>query len=308
MEILKKILIVLIGILYTVCVALCVYMILRLGGLKKEFSSLIKEDKQRISQIADYEIEIRHLKSEIENLKKELREIQSEDEQIKRVQEFVEDVVPGEIIPASAAISYESFFTINVIYADDEVYNRIAGKSYQENNNISLKDLRYLKLLHYNFQHEIQAGEMVVHEKVAEDVLNIFKELFLEQYEIQSVFLIDNYWTGDAASTDTASIDVNNTSCFNYREVTGGSSLSNHAYGCAIDINPQQNPYVWYGNDGGLHWTHENANPYIDRTTGLAHVITQGDICYSVFSKYGFSWGGLWSNPIDYQHFEKKLY
>ena len=36
----------------------------------------------------------------------------------------------------------------------------------------------------------------------------------------------------------------NNTSCFNYRVVDGTSSLSKHAIGCAIDINPFYNPYV----------------------------------------------------------------
>ena len=35
----------------------------------------------------------------------------------------------------------------------------------------------------------------------------------------------------------------NNTSAFNYRKIAGSNNLSNHAYGKAIDINPQQNPY-----------------------------------------------------------------
>ena len=117
--------------------------------------------------------------------------------------------------------------------------------------------------------------------------------------------LIDDYWTGDGDSSDSNSIDNNNTSAFCYREITGGGRLSNHAFGRAIDINPQQNPYVW--NSGGqLQWSHENATPYIDRTCGDPHVIVQNDICYNIFAKYGFGWGGLWSDPIDYQHFEKE--
>ncbi|MCD7908002.1 MAG: M15 family metallopeptidase, partial [Clostridium sp.] len=81
----------------------------------------------------------------------------------------------------------------------------------------------------------------------------------------------------------------------------------NHAYGFAIDINPQQNPYVSYRH-GKARWSHENDDDYIDGSTGLPHVITHEDLAFKIFTAHGFSWGGDWSNPKDYQHFEKKLY
>ncbi len=37
---------------------------------------------------------------------------------------------------------------------------------------------------------------------------------------------------------------ANNTSGFNYRNATARATLSNHAYGRAIDLNPFTNPYV----------------------------------------------------------------
>lgn len=199
----------------------------------------------------------------------------------------------------------QQYFCSYEIQVDDDVYQRIIGKSYRENNNIGLSDLAYLKVLHYNFEHEIQVGELIVNAELKEDFCNIFRDLFEEEYEIYSMYLIDNYWTGDGASSDTASIDVNNTSAFCYREITGGSSLSNHAYGRAIDINPQQNPYVSY-RSGYPVWSHDNANDYIDRDTGYEHVITHNDVCYLIFSEYGFEWGGDWSTIKDYQHFEKE--
>ena len=119
------------------------------------------------------------------------------------------------------------------------------------------------------------------------------------------MYLIDNYWTGDGASSDSASIEVNNTSAFCYRGVVGGSGLSNHALGRAIDINPQQNPYVTYKN-GVAKWTHDNADDYIDRDTGLPHVITHDDLCYQLFKAHGFDWGGDWKTMKDYQHFDKE--
>lgn len=218
----------------------------------------------------------------------------------------IDQMEVGQIIDASYVLGKEAqFFKSYEIEEGDEVYNRINGKSYYPNENIGLSDLHYLKLAHYNFSHQVQVGELIVNAAVSNDVINIFKELFAAEYEIQSMRLIDDYWTGDGDSSDSNSIDNNNTSAFCYRQITGGGRLSNHAYGRAIDINPQQNPYVW--NSGGqLQWSHENASPYIDRSSGDPHVIVQEDICYSIFAKYGFSWGGLWNNPIDYQHFEKK--
>ena len=145
---------------------------------------------------------------------------------------------------------------------------------------------------------------MIVNESIQEDVLEIFQALFREEYEIQSMYLIDDYWTGDAEDSDTESVDANNTSAFCYREITGGGNMSNHAYGLAIDLNPQQNPYVSY-RTGEPVWWHENANDYIDRDAGLPHMITHEDLAYELFTQHGFEWGGDWDSPKDYQHFEK---
>jgi hypothetical protein len=187
----------------------------------------------------------------------------------------------------------------------DTVFERINGKSYRDNPNIFLDELRYLKVLHYNFDHDIQVGELIVNASLASDFTDIFKELFSKEYEIESMFLVDNYWTGDGTSSDSASIAQNNTSAFCYRAITGGSGLSNHAYGKAIDINPRQNPYFEFYN-GSASWGDSGADAFLDRSSGAAHMITHDDPCFLAFQKHGFTWGGDWSNPIDYQHFEKQ--
>lgn len=217
------------------------------------------------------------------------------------------DLLPGTILTAEQLDLEELtlYFTAVAIEEGDAVYNRINGRSWQENDYISLSDLRYLKVLHYNFSGQIQVGEMIVNKSIADDVISIFEELFACGYQIQSMYLIDNYWTGDPDDSDTASIDENNTSAFCYRPITNGTKLSNHAYGRAIDLNPQQNPYVSYSS-GAPKWYHENASDYIARDTGLPHVITHEDAAFLIFQKYGFTWGGDWNNPKDYQHFEKK--
>ena len=191
----------------------------------------------------------------------------------------------------------------------DEIYQRIINKSYRENQDIALSDLRYLKLLHYNFEHKIQVGELIVNQEIVPDVIDIFMKLFQEEYEIQSMYLVDNYWPENAEGkdwnalankADYNSIEVNNTSAFNYRMQTGGGKLSRHAMGCAVDLNPQQNPYVLKGK-----CAHQNAYVYMNREIDDPHVIKTGDFCYSLFVAKGFEWGGEWKSLKDYQHFEK---
>ena len=289
-------------------VAIMSIVLLRFQEKLSEFGT---EKENVFLQCQDLQEKVKMLQERNSNLETQIGQIiesQKQQEQDVYQETFTESITPGQILTyEDVSENLDAYFSSRQIQTGDEIYSRIYGKSYQENENIALSDLRYLTLLHYNFNHEIQVGEMIVNASIEQDVLGIFKELFANEYEIQSIFLIDNYWTGDADSTDSASIEANNTSCFNYRPVTGGSHLSNHAYGCAIDINPQQNPYIWM-TDNGWGWSHDNATPYVDRSSGDPHVIVGGDICCSIFEKYGFQWGGYWSNPIDYQHFEKTLY
>lgn len=216
--------------------------------------------------------------------------------------------IPAGTVLADDQIDWEhidKYFTTFDIEEGDSIYERINGKSYRANDYVPLSSLIYLKLPHYNFNGEVQVGEIIVCRDIIEDVKAVFKELFESKYQIESMYLVDKYWTGNPDTTDSASIDVNNTSSFCYRNSTGGGNLSQHAYGRAIDINPQQNPYVSYST-GSPQWSHSNADAYIDRGTGLAHVITHDDLAYKVFTKYGFTWGGDWTSPKDYQHFQKK--
>lgn len=217
----------------------------------------------------------------------------------------IEDFSVGEVVSLEQIDTshLSDYFTVSEI--DQSLEERITGKSYTENPHISLSELRYLKLLHYNFNHKIQVGELIVNEDIANDCITIFTELFKAEYEIQSMLLIDNYWTGDGTSTDTASMNDNNSSAFCYRVIAGSSKLSNHAYGYAIDINPYQNPYITY-KDGVPVFYHDNAQDYADRNTPKEHMINHNDLCYQLFTSHGFTWGGDWKNSKDYQHFEKK--
>ena len=61
---------------------------------------------------------------------------------------------------------------------------------------------------------QVQVGDLIVNAQLTDDFLNAFKSLYEHEYEIQSMYLIDNYWTGDGSTSDNASIEENNTSAF----------------------------------------------------------------------------------------------
>lgn len=167
---------------------------------------------------------------------------------------------------------------------------------------ITYDDLRYVHILHYNFDGEAVEGELICNAAIAQDMLEIFYELYRNEYRIEKVKLIDEY-DGD----DTASMEDNNTSCFNYRVVENTTSLSKHALGLAIDINPLYNPYITYNNDGTNNVSPVAAMDYADRDKDFAYKIDENDLCYKLFTEHGFTWGGNWNSCKDYQHFQKTI-
>jgi len=167
---------------------------------------------------------------------------------------------------------------------------------------ISYDDLRYLHIMHYNFDGELVEGEMICNKGIAQDLVEIFYELYRNEYRIEKVLLIEKY-QGD----DTVSMEDNNTSCFNYRSVPNSSSLSKHALGLAIDINPLYNPYITYNEDGSENVSPAAGSEYADRNISFPYKIDEKDLCYKLFTEHGFTWGGNWNSCKDYQHFQKVL-
>lgn len=186
----------------------------------------------------------------------------------------------------------------------DELKEKMNGKSYAEGIDesiINFSMLRHVVIKYYDFNDEIQNGEIVCNEKIAEDILEIFKGLFDAGYQLERVQLIDEY---DA--DDDASMDANNTSCFNYRVVDNTTKLSYHAYGLAIDVNPFYNPYVQMRN-GEEYVCPTGSVQYVDRENNFPYKIDENDLAYKLFKEHGFIWGGDWNNCKDYQHFEKRF-
>lgn len=198
--------------------------------------------------------------------------------------------ITGISYPAKVAASADNVVTAINIMAENE----IPAVSYDE--------LRFVSVLYFDFEGDEQEGELICNEKIAQDIVEIFYELYQNEYQIEQIRLIDEY-NGD----DTLSMLDNNTSCFNYRVVDGTDSLSKHAYGLAIDINPFYNPYIVFGRneDGSDYISPAGSEVYADRSKNFAYKIDENDLCYRLFKEHGFTWGGNWNSCKDYQHFQK---
>jgi hypothetical protein len=200
-----------------------------------------------------------------------------------------------------ARISYTADFYYEPLSASLRRYIRAVSYPADETEAaVSYGDLRYVHVLHYDFEGKVAEGELICHEKIAQDLAEIFYELYRNEYRIEKIRLIDEY-DGD----DRASMEDNNTSCFNHRTVENSSNLSRHAYGLAVDVNPFYNPYVVYQTDGNARISPASAAAYADRSGSFPYKIDESDLCYRLFTEHGFTWGGSWNSSKDYQHFQK---
>jgi hypothetical protein len=135
-----------------------------------------------------------------------------------------------------------------------------------------------------------------VHEDLVPEVITIFEQLYRLGFPIEKIRTADHY----PAADDELSMEDNNTSAFNCRGIPGTNQWSQHAYGRAIDLNPLLNPCIYAS--GALQ--PQNAAPYRDRSRTDPGLLHNGDPAVHVFTDRGRRWGGNWTTPIDYQHFE----
>lgn len=208
---------------------------------------------------------------------------------------------PAAVVSDESVSAYSLDSCFKAFPIPDAIFRRMQGKSYKQNCTVPRTTLRYLRVLHRNIDGKTQLGEIVCNQSIANDLLDIFRQLYKQGYKIERITLIDQY---DA--DDERSMAANNTSCFNFRVVSGTTKLSKHAQGLAIDINPLYNPYV-HLNNGKVEPA--NGKPYATNRTANRKVpvpfINTSDPCYRLFIQHGFRWGGAWRTVKDYQHFEK---
>ena len=123
-----------------------------------------------------------------------------------------------------------------------------ARSTYRRQCPVTLDELSYITMPFWGFDHRRHTGEMIVNSSVAHDVVTAFETLYRAHFPIEEM-RVTTLEEQRAAPTG----DTDNTSSFECRPVTLGTSWSEHSYGLAIDINPFQNPYV-RGDSWPLSW------------------------------------------------------
>jgi hypothetical protein len=158
---------------------------------------------------------------------------------------------------------------------------------------VPLSALRYVRVSFVGFDGAAHTGEIVVNAAVLTTVVGEFRALYAQRFEIRRMHLVDNY-----KGVDESSMQVDNTSSFNCRQVAGQSSWSMHAFGEAIDLNPVENPSL-------LNHDPHVADPpqgqsYLSRSKARPGMVNAS--VRAVFASYGWGWGGHWSDR-DLMHF-----
>ena len=162
------------------------------------------------------------------------------------------------------------------------------------------KRQKIIDVLYYSFDGKIHKGQLVIDERLIGDIQEVFRVALENRFPITSVIPIssDRFFKNGKWNDDDQSMLSNNTSAFNYRKATGGKTLSKHAYGFAIDINPVQNPYI----KGKIVLP-----PNAVYNTAKPGTLTYDSPVVRTFIRLGWTWGGNWKSLKDYQHFEKVL-
>ncbi|WP_203329075.1 M15 family metallopeptidase [Candidatus Laterigemmans baculatus] len=156
-----------------------------------------------------------------------------------------------------------------------------------------------IEVLYYSGDGKIHQGQLVIDRDLVRDIQAAFAAAREEKFPFTSVIPISHpKFRKNGRWDDGLSMAANNTSAFNYREITGGKRLSNHAYGRAIDINPATNPYI----RGTLVLP-----PGATYDPDAPGAVTADSAITMTLVELGWNWGGTWDDRKDYQHFEKPL-
>lgn len=198
---------------------------------------------------------------------------------------------PGTALTSTGASQPPAHGTVQPVTPAD------LGASWRPGCPVEPGQLRRVDVDHIGFDGQTHRGELIVHEDLVPEVITIFEQLYRLGFPIEKMRTVDHY----AAADDELSMEDNNTSAFNCRGIPGTDQWSQHAYGRAIDLNPLLNPCIY---TGGAFEPH-NAAAYLDRGRTDPGLLHGDDPALHVFTDRGWRWGGYWTTPIDYQHFEQ---
>jgi hypothetical protein len=173
--------------------------------------------------------------------------------------------------------------------------DRMNGHSWHEGCPTPLDDLVSVHLDFIGYDDAVHDGVLVIHRRLAHEVVEIFQALFIARFRIERMQPYEDFAVGDyGASNDTVG--------FYCRPAQDNPSIfSSHAYGLAIDLNPLTNPY----HDPKEGWWPRGSAGNADRNRTAPGLITAQSAAVKTFMNHGWAWGGFYRDAPDYMHFGK---
>jgi hypothetical protein len=175
----------------------------------------------------------------------------------------------------------------------------VAGGDWHAGCPVPLSRLRLLSVSVLGFDGIPYRGQLVVNAGVAPKLAIVFRALYAAHFPVRDLTLAANYGT----RRERRAPDVSG--AFECRQAVpspcvGGSgtgSWSMHAYGEAVDLNPDENPYVGCGMN-----RNKKALSYMNRSRVRPGMVTPAIV--RAFAAVGWGWGGSWiGSTKDYMHF-----
>ncbi len=174
-----------------------------------------------------------------------------------------------------------------------------ASGVWQDSCPVPIERLSLIRIRYLDFDgKEKEDGEIIALDTLAEPIATIFLRLLKERFPIKKIRPVHEY-----GGADELSMADNNTSCFCFRPIAGSGKLSMHARGAALDINPLQNPYLSIDEENGVLTAYPKPGwQYVNRHNKKPGMVE--DIVLLLAENGFFEWGGRWTTPIDYHHFQ----
>ena len=149
-----------------------------------------------------------------------------------------------------------------------------------------------LRFPHRTFAGGTATGVLIVHRDIAADAATLVRAAYGYALPIGQARPVDDFG-GD----DDASMAADNSSGFNCRTVAGSTTLSQHAFGRAVDLNPIENPAL--ARDGTV--APPAGSAFLDRGQVRPGMLVVGAGVIDTADRLGWGWGGRWTHP-DWQH------
>lgn len=159
--------------------------------------------------------------------------------------------------------------------------------------------IRSLHVPYMDFEGTERTGTIEMHIDLLDDTAAFFECALEMGFPIERLGLAGEPgmdWDDDKLMA------ANVSSGYNFRYIAGTERISLHA-GRAFDVNPRQNPYIRYTEQGpivapeGARW-----DPNVPGTLYAGHPLVR------MMESRGWEWGGHWpphSGRTDFQHFQK---